>query len=302
MNSRQSKATNQSIATPDIYTRVTDKIIADLEKGNLTWRQPWNSQNLSGHVALPMRWNNVPYTGINTILLWATAAEKSYTLPHWMTFNQALELKGSVVKGEKGTQIVYADRMVKQEEDKNGDTQLKQIPYLKTYTVFNVSQINGLADQYYNVPEVKQVEPKQRIAELESFFANTKADIYTGTEASYSQNADRIQMPPIEIFDSVEDYYSVLAHELTHWTKHPKRLDRDFGRKKFGDEGYAKEELVAEIGSCYLAALLGIEPMPEEKHAAYLQSWLKALNDDKRLIFTAASHAQKAVEYVQGLQ
>ncbi|MDQ6482170.1 zincin-like metallopeptidase domain-containing protein [Dyadobacter sp. LHD-138] len=302
MNSHQSKDSNQSIATPDIYTRVTDKIMSDLERGELTWRKPWNSQNLSAHVTFPMRWNNIPYTGINTILLWATAAEKSYDLPHWMTFNQALELKGSVIKGEKGTQIVYADRMVKEEEDKNGDTQLKQIPYLKTYTVFNVSQINGLPDQYYKAPEVKQTELKQRIAELESFFANTKADIYTGTEASYNQNADRIQMPPIEIFDSVEDYYSVLAHELTHWTKHPKRLDRDFGRKKYGDEGYAKEELVAEIGSCYLSALLGIEPMPEEKHAAYLQSWLKAINNDKRLIFAAASYAQKAVEYVQGLQ
>ena len=109
-------------------------------------------------------------------------------------------------------------------------------------------------------------------------------------------------MPPFESFESATSYYSVLAHELTHWTKHPKRLDRDFGRKRFGDEGYAKEELVAELGACFLAADLGFEPMPAEHHAAYIQNWLEALQNDKRFIFSAASHAQKAVEHVWSLQ
>jgi antirestriction protein ArdC len=286
----------------DIYTRVTNKILADLEKGNLTWRQPWNSEHYSGEVTFPLRWNDVPYTGINTIMLWATAAEKSYILPHWMTFKQALELKGSIVKGEKGTQIVYADKMVKQEEDKNGETQIKQIPFLKTYTVFNASQINGLPDQFYDVRKPAIKEPKQRNSELEEFFANTKADIYTGLEASYRPSTDRIQMPHFDSFETVTGYYATLAHELTHWTKHSTRLDRDFGRKHKIDEAYAKEELVAEIGACFLAAQLGFEPMPEAQHAAYIQHWLKALNEDKRFIFSAVSHAQKAAEYVQGLQ
>ncbi|WP_255713442.1 ArdC family protein [Dyadobacter chenwenxiniae] len=286
----------------DIYTRVTNKIMSDLERGNLTWRQPWNSQNMSATVNLPLRWNNIPYTGINTIILWATAAEKNYPLSHWMTFNQAIEVKGAVVKGEKGTQIVYADHLIREEEGKDGQTETRKIPFLKTYTVFNASQINGLPDQFYTAPKPKQDNCPQRIAELEEFFANTKADIYIGREASYSQLSDRIQMPPLESFDTIEDYYAILAHEVTHWTKHPTRLNRDLGRKQFGDEGYAKEELVAEIGACFLAAYLGFEPMPEERHAAYIQHWLKALKDDKRLIFSAASYAQKAVEFVRSLQ
>ncbi|CAG5011189.1 DNA primase TraC [Dyadobacter sp. CECT 9275] len=282
----------------DIYSRVTNKILADLEKGNLTWRQPWSSGYLSTNVTLPLRWNDQPYSGINTILLWAAACEKNYTLSHWMTFKQALELKGSVIKGEKGTQIVYADHMIKEEESQDGQSETRKIPFLKTYTVFNVSQIKDLPAHYYNIPERKELNLAQRNQELETFFANTKADIYTGTNASYNQTTDRIQMPPFESFESAEGFYSTLGHEICHWTKHPTRLDRDFGRKHFGDQGYAKEELVAEIGSCYLSAILGIEPIPQEQHAAYIQHWLKALQDDKRLIFSAASHAQKAAEFV----
>lgn len=286
----------------DIYTRITNKIIADLEQGQLTWRKPWSAEHLAGNVIRPLRWNDVPYTGVNTLLLWATAAEKGYAHPHWMTFKQAIELKANVRKGEKGTQVVYADKLTKEEEGDNGEVKTSRIPFLKCYTVFNVAQIEGLPEAFYQLPEPKAGNPETRNAELEQFFAQTKADIYTGTEASYAQSTDRIQMPPFESFTSAADYYSVLAHELTHWTKHPKRLDRDFGRKRFGDEGYAKEELVAELGSCFLAADLGLEPMPQEHHAAYIQSWLSVLQNDKRFIFTAASHAQKAVEHTWSLQ
>lgn len=251
---------------------------------------------------MPLRWNNIPYTGINTIMLWAESADKDYCLPHWMTFKQALELKSSVRKGEKGTQIVYADKISKEEENADGELETRHIPYLKTYTVFNASQIDGLPDNFYQQPEKKDANHPQRIAELEEFFANTKADIYTGRHALYNQSTDRIQMPPFESFERVTDYYATLAHELTHWTKHPKRLDRDFGRKHFGDEGYAKEELVAEIGSCFLGATLGFEPMPEERHAAYVQSWFKVLKENKRFIFSAASHAQRAVEFLTTLE
>lgn len=286
----------------DIYTRVTNKILSDLEKGNLTWRKPWNTEYLSGHVMLPLRSNNIPYTGINTIMLWATAAEKGYSLPHWMTFKQALEMKASVAKGEKGTQIVYANHLVKEEEGNNGETQFTKIPYLKTYNVFNVAQISGLPDHFYKQPEKPAMDKHQRNEELEIFFAHTKADIYTGKQAFYSQSTDRIQMPPIESFRTITDYYATLSHEITHWTKHPTRLNRDFGRKQNGDEGYAKEELVAEIGACFLGAHLDFEPIPEQDHAAYIQSWLKVLKDDKRFIFSAASHAQKAVEYIKAIK
>lgn len=288
--------------TDDIYTRITNKILADLEKGELTWRKPWNSEHLTQNVQRPLRWNNIPYTGINTIVLWATSAERAYHLPHWMTFKQALELKGNVRKGEKGTQVIYAEQMTKEQEDKDGELQLVQIPFLKSYTVFNVSQIEGLPEHFYETPEQTPANSPQRINELENFFAQTKADIRSGYKAAYYSMDDYVTMPPIESFETANDYYGVLAHEITHWTKHPTRLNRDLGRKHWGDEGYAKEELVAELGACFLAADLGFEPMPEEKHAAYIQSWLQALQDDKKLIVFAASHAQKATEYLLSLQ
>lgn len=299
--SKEPKLTKEIQSQNDIYARITNKIIEHLEKGNLTWRKPWNSENLSGHVMRPLRWNNIPYTGINTLVLWGTAAEKGYVLPYWMTFKQAIEMRSTVRKGEKGAQIVYADRIVK-EDEKDGETKTTSIPFLKSYTVFNAAQIDGLPEVFYQIPEIAVSNPEQRNEELENFFIQTKADIYIGTQASYNQGSDRIQMPPFESFESAVGYYATLAHEVTHWTKHPKRLNRDLGRKQYGDEGYAKEELVAELGACFLAADLGFEPMPEEQHAAYIKSWLKALKDDKRLIFVAASQAQKAVEYIHSTQ
>ncbi len=293
------KTLNPETATPtDIYARVTGKIIADLENGNLTWRKPWNADHLAGQVMRPLRWNNIPYSGINTLMLWGTAAEQGYTSPYWMTFKQATELKANVRKGEKGTQVVYADKITKEDEDQNGDVKTKQIPFLKCYTVFNASQIEGLSDPFYKVPESVVMNPEQRNQELENFFAQTKADIYTGHQASYTLATDRIQMPPFESFESATRYYAILGHEICHWTKHPNRLNRDLGRKQYGDEGYAKEELVAELGACFLAADLGFEPMPDSHHAAYIETWLKVLKDDKRFIFSAASHAQKAAEYI----
>jgi antirestriction protein ArdC len=300
---KEAKLNAEAQPLKDIYQRITDKILCDLEKGNLTWRKPWNAEHLQGQVKRPLRWNDIPYTGINTLLLWGTASERGFTSPYWMTFKQALELKAAVRKGEKGSLVVYADKIIVEEDDNEGGTKTNQIPFLKSYNVFNATQIEGLPLKYYETihPEVN-VNSQERIEEVESFFAQTKADIYTGIHASYNQSTDRIQMPPFESFESPESYYAVLAHELTHWTKHPKRLDRDFGRKRYGDEGYAKEELVAELGACFLAADLRLEPMPEEEHAAYIQGWMKALKEDKRFIFSAASHAQKAVEFIKSRQ
>lgn len=286
----------------DIYARVTAKILTDLENGNLSWRKPWNSEHMTGQVMRPLRWNDIPYTGINTLILWNATSDQGFTSPYWMTFKQATEMKAAVRNGEKGTQIVYADKFTKEEEDANGDLKSSQIPFLKSYTVFNASQIEGLSDGFYKTPEPVVIHQQTRNQALEGFFAQTKADIYTGSKACYTQSTDRIQMPPFESFETPMRYYAVLAHEICHWTKPPHRLNRDFGKKHYGDEGYAKEELVAELGACFLAADLGFEPMPEEHHAAYIQSWLHVLKDDKRFIFQAASQAQKAVEYIHGLQ
>ncbi len=286
----------------DVYTRVTDKIVADLENGVRTWMKPWNSGNTAGRIMRPLRFNGVAYSGINILMLWAESVIKGFTSPTWMTFRQATELNAHVRKGEKGSLVVYANAITRTEENEKGEEEERTIPYLKGYTVFNVEQIDGLPGQYYLKPEVTTT-PVERIARAEAFFAATKAEIrYRGNSAYYSIDGDYIQMPAIEAFRDAESFYATLAHESAHWTRHPSRLNRDFGRKSWGDEGYAREELVAELASAFLSADLEITPEVREDHASYIASWLTVLKNDKRAIFSAASHAQKAADYLHGLQ
>jgi antirestriction protein ArdC len=286
----------------DVYTRVTDKIIADLEQGVRTWMRPWNAGNTAGRITRPLRHNGMAYSGINILMLWAEAMDKGFAAPIWMTFKQARELKANVRKGEKGFLVVYANSITRSEEGDNGEETEREIHYMKGYTVFNVDQIEGLPEHYYTKPDA-QTTPVERIAHAEAFFSATNADIrYRGDRAFYSNDGDYIQMPVIEAFRDVQSFYATLAHESTHWTKHPSRLDRSFGRKVWGDEGYAQEELVAELASAFLCADLGITPEVRDDHASYIANWLTVLKNDKRAIFTAASHAQKAVDYLHGLQ
>lgn len=288
----------------DIYSRITDKIIADLEQGVRPWMKPWNAEHAAGKITRPLRHNGAPYSGINILNLWMDAVEKGFSAPIWMTFRQAKELGGNVKKGEHGSLSVYANTFTKTEMDSDtGEEIERDIPFMKGYTVFNVDQIEGLPEQYYALVKAPDITPQERIAALEEFFANTKAEIkHGGNRAYYSVSTDHIQMPPFEAFESRERYYATLGHETTHWTRHPTRLERDFGRKRWGDEGYAMEELVAELGSAFLAADLDITPEIREDHAAYIQSWLKVLKNDKRAVFTAAAHAQRAVELLHHLQ
>jgi antirestriction protein ArdC len=285
----------------DVYTRVTNRIIADLEQGVRTWMKPWNAGNTAGRIVRPLRHNGVPYTGINILMLWAESTANGFTSPTWMTFRQASELNAHVRKGEKGSLVVYANSITRTEEDAQGEESEREIHYMKGYTVFNVEQIEGLPDLYYAKPQVTTT-PIERIAHAESFFAGTKADIrYRGDRAFYSADGDYIQMPVIDAFKDAESFYSTLGHECGHWTKHPSRLDRNLGRKQFGDEGYAREELVAELASAFLCADLGLTPEIRDDHASYIAEWLTVLKNDKRAIFSAASHAQKAVDYLHGL-
>jgi antirestriction protein ArdC len=284
----------------DLYQKVTDKIIADLEQGELTWLKPWSAGNMDGRIVKPLRHNGQPYNGINVLMLWGAAMEGGFASPYWMTFRQAKELGAFVRKGERGSQVVYASTITKSEEQENGGEEERTIPFMKAYAVFNVEQIEGLPERYYVRPE-PVIDPAQRIEDAEGFFAATGADIrHGGNQAYYSGGSDHVQMPVFECFRSPEAYYATLAHELTHWTKHPKRLDREFGRKRWGDEGYAREELVAELGAAFLCADLGLTPEAGTDHAAYIQSWLKVLKEDKRAIFSAAAHAQKAADYLHG--
>jgi antirestriction protein ArdC len=293
---------NMEQAKLDVYQRITNRIVADLERGVKTWTKPWNAEHAAGRITRPLRHNGQPYNGINVLMLWSESIEKGFSAPIWMTFKQAQEIGAHVRKGEHGSLVVYADRFTKTETDDNGQDVKRSIPFMKGYTVFNVEQIDGLPE-HYTKPAAPTLDPVQRIARAEAFFAATRADIRQGgNRAYYSITHDFVQMPAFETFRDAESYYSTLAHECTHWTRHERRLARDFGRKRFGDEGYAIEELVAEMGAAFLCSDLGLALEPREDHASYIASWLQVLKGDKRAVFTAASHAQRATDYLAQLQ
>jgi antirestriction protein ArdC len=286
----------------DLYSRVTDRIIADLEQGVRPWLKPWHAGHAEGRIIRPLRANRLPYNGINVLMLWGEALANGFACPVWMTYRQATALGGQVRKGEHGSLVVYADRFRKTDTADNGDEIEREIPFLKGYTVFNCEQIDGLPAEYYGTAVPALPDPA-RIEAAERFAAATQADIrHGGNRAFYAIDADRVQLPPFESFIDAESYYATLLHELTHWTRHASRLNREFGRQRWGDEGYAAEELVAELGAAFLCADLGITPEPRADHASYIASWLAVLKNDKRAIFTAAAHAQRAADFLQGLQ
>jgi len=254
----------------DIYEKVTQTVVDLLDRGVKPWTQPW----IGGAGAIrPLRHNHQGYRGINVLILWATAQAAGYASPYWMTYRQATELGGQVRKGEHSTQVVYYGSMVKEDQEAGGDEEgKKRVRFLRTFNVFNADQIDRLPQPYY----AKQEQPKavaERIPELEAFARATRADIrYGGGRAYYRIDQDYVQMPDFAAFRDAERAYATLNHEL-HWTRHESRLNRDMGRKRWGDEGYAAEELV-ELGAAFLGAELGLRPDHIEDHASYIGSWL----------------------------
>lgn len=286
-------------ARPDIHTRITNQIIAQLEAEVRPWVQPWKT---GAPVSRPLRHDGTPYSGVNILLLWSEAAARGFTASTWMTFRQALALGGHVRKGERGAMVVYANQIIREEADEAGKPVEQRIPFLKAYTVFNLDQIDGLPERYALQPQ-PTINPEVRIGAAEAFFRACGADIrHGGGSAFYATGPDFVQMPAFESFQDAQSYYATLGHEMIHWTRHSSRLDRDLGRQRHGDEGYAREELVAELGAAFLCADLGLAPEPREDHAAYIASWLQVLRDDRRFIVSAAAHAQRAVAWLHGLQ
>ena len=201
----------------DVYTRITSKIIADLEQGVRPWMKPWNTDHAAGRITRPLRHNGIPYQGINILMLWCASVTKGYACPLWLTFKQALELGGNVRKGEKGELVVYADRIRRTETNDRGEDIEREIPFMKGYTVFNAEQCENLPAQYTVKAEPSTLTPMQRLEHADQFFAATGADIrHGGTRAFYAEKPDYVQMPPFETFRNAESYAATLAHELTH--------------------------------------------------------------------------------------
>lgn len=285
----------------DLYAQVTAKIVADLEKGVRSWNQPWTNAHTGREVSIPVRHNRIPYRGVNILLLWIEAMQRGFASPMWMTYKQAQLQGGQVCKGERGSMVVFASPIEITETGETGEETERKIRLLRRYTVFNTEQIDGLPAECY--PQPAPARPlDERIEAVDAFVHATGAVVrYGGDRAFYAPALDIIQMPPFERFSDREAYYGTLLHEITHWTSAETRLDRKFGQKRFGDAGYATEELVAELGAAFLCAILGITPEIREDHAAYIGNWVAILKEDNRAIFRAAAHAQRAADYLNGL-
>ena len=277
----------------DVFSFVTDKIIAAIEAGCPPWRKPWTGS--TGGVCFPLRASGEPYRGINVLMLWMEASEKGYVSPRWCTYKQATDLGGQVRKGEKATTVIKYGTFEK-EDSKTGED--KTFAYAKAYRVFNADQIEGLPVEFYGAPsESPRDLGTKEDPTLSSFFGRIGATITHSEDprAYYNSTKDFIHMPEIATFHSVAGYYGTLAHEVIHWTGHKTRLDRLASNN--ARQAYAFEELIAEIGNCMLCATLGLTP-DFDQSGAYVAGWLEALAKDSRMIFAAASQAQKAVDYI----
>jgi len=286
----------------DIHAEITDKLIKaiEAEPGNpvLPWRRA------GGPLWMPMNaLTNKAYNGVNVISLWVAAEAHQFSHPIWATYKQWNEMNAQVRGGEKASLVVfykeYDAEPDPEREDDDGKRRVAKASY-----VFNCGQVDG-----YTPPAAPQrLGPIERIADVDRFLTNTGARVEHGGESAfYRRSTDTIHMPDEGLFidtatmTCTEGYYAVLAHEHIHWVGAPHRLNREFG-KRFGDHQYAAEELVAEIGSAFLAADLQFTQDTRPDHAQYLAHWLKLLKDDPKAIFTAAAKASQAVTYLKSLQ
>lgn len=277
----------------DLYQKVTDQIIAELEAGTLPWVRPWNSAGLES-AAMPMNAiSKRRYSGINVLLLWSTSNARGFTSNLWLTYKQAAEKGGFVRKGEKGTEVYYSSKFLPKLKPGQIEEEIRAIWFLKSYTVFNIDQCDGL-----NI--VKPVMPTNDIERhdmAETVIKGTHAAMAVGTRAYYTPSTDIVTMPPIQSFPDTLDFYRTAFHELAHWTGAKGRCERVL-KGKFGDPIYAFEELIAELSSAFTGAACGINPT--NQHASYIKSWLQGLQDDKTFIFKAASLASKATDFILG--
>jgi antirestriction protein ArdC len=270
-----------------VYEIVTSRILAELEKGEIPWRKPWRTLPPANLIS------KKPYRGINVFLL----ALAGYGSQYWLTYRQAQALGGNVRKGEHGTKIVFWKFDTFETETADGETEERKSAFLRYYTVFNLEQTEGLKALLALPPAF----PIESAEEIVKGMPNPPA-FEQDAQAAYIPSRDTVTMPSRTAFESQAEYYSTLFHELTHSTGHAKRLAREgFDTpQKFGSESYSKEELIAEMGSAMLCGIAGIGQATISNSAAYLQSWIKRLKADSRLVVSAASAAQKAADYIRG--
>lgn len=289
----------------DIYQDVTNNIISILDKVDRDdYQAPFAGLANQGIPLNPT--TEQTYNGINILSLWFNQQARKFTSNQWATFKQWKQHGAQVERGERGSRIIFYKTLKRTETDNNGEESEVSIPMLRTYTVFNANQVKGYEDEATLSNSEDQVEPIQA---AEQFCMNTKADIRTGeNRAYYHLVEDYINMPETSAFmdtddsSATENYYATLFHELSHWTGAKHRLNREKAQSRKELKQYAIEELVAELGAAFLCAQLGITQSPRKDHALYIKSWLLALHNDNKFIFTASAQAARAAEYLNELQ
>ena len=279
----------------NVYAEVTDRIIAELEAGRLPWVQPWGE--CGAEVGMPCNaGTGRRYSGVNVLTLWVAAMRGGYSSQRWLTYRQAQAWGGNVRKGEIGTGVCYADRFTPKDQgegERDGE-EARQIAFLKRFTVFNVDQCEGLGPDLVAAPVA--LAEDQIVPVADDLIAASGVDFRVGgLEAFYLPAEDLVVVPPRRAYFDEINAYRTWLHELVHATGHASRLGRDL-TNPFGSAGYAREELIAEMGSAFLCASLGI--VPTVRHADYIGSWLEVLRDDSRAIFRAASAASKAADWL----
>ena len=289
-------STNEGTATkPDVYARVTSQIVNAIEQGVANWRMPWHTSGQFAFSPINVT-SKKPYRGINTVCLWAAAQAKGYEHGEWGTYQQWQERGAQVRKGEKSTTVVFwkfANNAAETDDGEDTPKSGSRLLFTRGYSVFNAAQVDG-----YTAKADAETPIEQRIEQAEAFFAGINARvIHQGNRAFYSPADDTIKLPPFAAFFTPVDYYSTRAHETGHWTSTAARCDRQLG-KRFGDNAYSVEELIAELTAAFTLAHLGLSSEPRPDHAQYIASWLKVLKADRRAIFTAASKAQQAADYL----
>ena len=272
-----------------LYERVTNIIIKEMEAGTVPWVKPWKTPRRHGSVMPHNVATGRAYSGINIPLLWGAADANGYISHEWMTFQQARMRDATVRKGEKGTQIVFTKKLLKKEDEDE-----RRVSMLRTYNVFNIAQIDGLPPP----KEPEELAEPFRHERAEAFIKATNAQFKNGGDkACYVPSQDLIAIPYQGFFVHHEAFYAVALHELGHWTGAKLRLDRDLSGR-FGTKAYAAEELVAEMTAAFLCAHLDLKG--ELRHASYIGNWIELLREDSRAMFTAASLASKAADYLRG--
>jgi antirestriction protein ArdC len=281
----------ESAAKMDVYEIITSNIMKLLEEGVVPWRRPWDSLNFPKSMV-----SGKEYRGMNVLILAATAQMKGYTSPWWITFKQAKKLGGYIRRGEKGTAIIHWN--VREYEAEDGT--MKKSVRLHYWTVFNIEQCEKI--EAPTASEREPFEPIDRASEIVACMRNLPVIEHGRNRAFYRPSTDTVGMPNQNSFYSREEYYSTLFHELVHSTGHESRVGRDgiMNGSFFGDHEYSKEELVAEMGAAFLCGHCNIHDATIENSTAYIQSWLRALQNDKKMLVHAASAGQKAADYIMG--